>query len=102
MTPEQYKQKSKELKAEYESKQFEIDRQYAMSNCPAKHGDTLEDHHQKIEYVRHTIVRPSYYQKFPALCFYGPKLKKDGNPFKSREEAWLYQSNLKKVNWVPI
>lgn len=102
MTPEEYKQKTKELEAEYESKQFEIDRQYALSNCPAKHGDILEDHYQKIEYVRHTVVRQSSYQRFPTLCFYGPKLKKDGKPFKSGEETWLYQSNLKKVNGMPI
>lgn len=95
MSKDEYSEKMKAL----ESKRKEIMRDFAVSNAIAKIGDTIEDClGEKTLVAQYKWVSSGLSNKFPHCIYCGPRLKKDGTPFKNGEQKHVYESDIKKIN----
>ena len=95
MSIEEYKEKQKELKAEYRKKEQALDIEFAKANNPYKVGDIVTDHIGSIN-----IERISYgytFDSMPCAIYIGSELKKDGTEKKNNSVRNVYQTNLRKV-----
>lgn len=95
MTRQEYEQRKKILKQEYDHNLYVLDKEYAMANNPYKIGDIIEDHigRIKIEKISFGYTFP---HETPGCIYYGIELKKDGTPKKQQDpDRVVYQSNIK-------
>jgi hypothetical protein len=89
MTKEDLDKKIKEAKKQYESILNRIYKEYAFSNNEVCIGDVVVDGEITIR-----VEKFGFYKKFggeSAMRYFGPRLKKDGAPYKSNEHFWVYQ-----------
>ena len=95
MTIQEYKEKQKELKAEYTKKGQALDIEFANANNPYKVGDIVTDHVGSIE-----VERISYGYSIdyvPCVIYIGTELKKDGTKKKNDSVRNVYSTNIRKV-----
>lgn len=92
MTYEEYQVAVKALEKEYMEKEQAVVREYALSNNPVKIGDVIRDHHCKIKVERISVLRS--FSKKPQCVYSGPRLKKNGEPYKNGDTESIWQSNL--------
>ena len=93
MTIQEYKEKQKELKAEYTKKEQALDIEFANANNPYKVGDIVTDHIGSIE-----VERISYgysFNSMPCVIYIGTELKKDGTKKKNDSVRNVYSTNLR-------
>lgn len=93
ITREQYKERLKELEAEFNAKKQQLIIDVAESNNTYSVGDTITDHMGsiKISKVKYSL---SYFENIPRCIYLGVELKKDGTPKKAATERWVYQENI--------
>lgn len=95
MTIQEYKEKQKELKAEYTKKEQALDIEFAKANNLHKVGDIVTDHVGSIE-----VERISYgysIESIPCVIYIGTELKKDGTKKKNDSVRNVYSTNIRKV-----
>ena len=90
MNIEEYRNKVEEIENENRKDLERFAMEYAMSHNKVKVGDIITDHMgsicvEKISYRSHGIPRCIYH----GCCY-----TKKGNPYKSGEKRWVYQTNL--------
>ena len=93
MTIQEYKEKQKELKAEYVKKGQDLDIEFAKANNPHKVGDIVTDHIGSIE-----VERISYgysFDSMPCVIYIGTELKKDGTKKKNDSVRSVYSTNIR-------
>ena len=93
MTIQEYKEKQKELKAEYTKKEQALDIEFANANNLHKVGDIVTDHVGSIE-----VERISYgysILSIPCVIYIGTELKKDGTKKKNNSVRSVYSTNLR-------
>ena len=94
MEYQEYEDRLRELKFEFELKKTKLIKEYVDANNPYKIGDKVTDHVCSI-----IIEKIKYHMSlsgFPCAVYYGPELKKDGTPKKNGNKTYVYQSNLKQ------
>ena len=94
MKYQEYEDRLRELKVEFEQKKSKLIKEYVDSNNPYKIGDKVTDHACSI-----IIEKIKYHISLcgtPCAVYYGPELKKDGTPKKNGNKTYVYQSNLKQ------
>lgn len=95
MTIEEYKKREEEFADEYTRKMQALKREFAFANCPYKKGDIVSDGEVTIRVERMGVYYPlAEPPAYIVMC--GPRLKKNGEQFKSGEYANVFQSNIKK------
>ena len=94
MEYQEYEDRLRELKVEFEQKKTKLIKEYVDSNNPYKIGDKVTDHACSIiiEKIKYHISLSG----FPCAVYYGPELKKDGTPKKNGNKTYVYQTNLKQ------
>ena len=93
MTPEEYKEKSRELATEYENKRRELIKQYVKENNPYHPGQIITDHIGSI-LIERVTPEINHMYGIPYATYYGRILKKDKTPTKRNERRWVHQINL--------
>ena len=94
MEYQEFEDRLRELKVEFEQKKTKLIKEYVDANNPYKIGDKVTDHVCSI-----IIEKIKYHMSssgFPCAVYYGPELKKDGTPKKNGNKTYVYQSNLKQ------
>ncbi|MCP4651286.1 MAG: hypothetical protein GY853_14555 [PVC group bacterium] len=72
-----------------------IRRQYALSNNPYGIGDVISDRHGQVTRIEKIHVIPIFGEEDGVQCAYtGPKLKKDGTPYKRGGVVTINQNNI--------
>ena len=97
MQYQEYEDRLRELKVEFEQKKSKLIKEYVDANNPYKIGDKVTDHYQNVS-IR--IEKIDYHLSLygtPCAVYYGPELKKDGTPKKNGNKMYVYQSNLKTI-----
>ena len=94
MEYQEYEDRLRELKFEFELKKTKLIKEYVDANNPYKIGDKVTDHACSIiiEKIKYHISLCG----FPCAVYYGPELKKDGTPKKNGNKTYVYQTNLKQ------
>jgi hypothetical protein len=95
MTPEQYKEKLKEIQEKHKKELFQLDKEYALLNNTYKIGDIIEDHQGKIK-IEKFLIYKGYNNNLPICVYLGVELKKDETPTKKGDKRQVWQSNLLK------
>ena len=94
MQYQEYEDRLRELKVEFEQKKSKLIKEYLDSNKIYQIGDVVTDH------VCSIIIEKIDYQiplhGTPCAVYYGPELKKDGTPKKNGNKTYVYQCNLKQ------
>lgn len=93
MKYQEYEDRLRELKVEFEQKKNKLIKEYVDANNPYKIGDKVTDHVCSI-IIEKIIYHISSYGT-PCAVYYGPELKKDGTPKKNGNKTYIYQTNLK-------
>lgn len=94
MTREDYDKKLAELQKEFNKKKMSLDKLYAAMNNPYNRGDVIRDH---MTILRIEKMKMSYdSNRMPCLVYYGPRLKKNLEPYVSGEEGRIHQTNIIK------
>jgi hypothetical protein len=94
MTKSEFDEKLKEIENEKNKKVNQLMTQYALDNNTYKIGDIIENSSGTkiiIEIIKVAFVLMSNYSE---CLYYGPKLKKNGDRFKSGEYADVYQRDI--------
>ncbi len=93
MTKEEYLDKKREIRKEYNEKVYELAKEFVMSNTDIKRGDFVKDH---IGTVKVEVIKPSYglTKNVPQATYYGVMYTKAGKPFKSGEKRAVWGGNL--------
>ena len=97
MQYQEYEDRLRELKVEFEQKKMKLVKEYVDANNPYKIGDKVTDHYQNVS-IR--IEKIDYHLSLygtPCAVYYGPELKKDGTPKKNGNKTYIYQTNLKTI-----
>lgn len=95
MTRQEYEQKKKILKQDYDHNLYILDREYAMANNPYKIGDIIEDHIGRIK-IEKISFGYSFPHETPECIYYGIEVKKDNTPKKKQDlNRKIFQSNIK-------
>jgi uncharacterized protein (UPF0303 family) len=95
MTIQEYKEKQKELKAEYTKKEQALYFEFVKANSPYKVGDIVTDHIGSIEVER--ISFGYSIDSMPCVIYIGTELKKDGTKKKNNSVRSVYSTNIRKV-----
>lgn len=95
MTKEEYDSALLKEKDIYDRAVRMIRQRYALANNPYQIGMIVSDHSDtiKIESISPVV---GFGDKYPSCTYFGPKLRKDGTPFKSGEKTTVYQCNIKQ------
>jgi hypothetical protein len=95
MTKEEYFQKIDDAVEDFKRIKNKLSIEYAKANNPHKEGDIVEAFGIKIriEKIGFTMGLST---RIPGCIYYGPRLKKNNEPFKSGERDTVYQSNIRK------
>lgn len=98
MTPEQYKERKKQLERKLEVELINLAKEYALANNPYKEGDVLQDHIGKIRVRKIQVSASSFVSgsNLPTCVYTGLELKKDGTPTAKGTERSVWQQNLIK------
>lgn len=96
MTEEKYKERRKEIYDEYRDNLTNLDIFYAKANNPNKIGDTIEDHIGKGKILSQSV----YIDREPQMVYECINYNKSGSVSKRIPIRNIYQSNLKKKNYV--
>lgn len=93
MEYQEYEDRLRELKVEFEQKKMKLVKECVDANNPYKIGDKVTDHANSIiiEKIKYHISLTG----IPCAVYYGAELKKDGTPKKNGNKICVYQSNLK-------
>lgn len=94
MTPEQLKEKVKQLTAKFESDKFELCKEYAISHNPFKEGDIVTDSVGSILIDTIQYTKISSTGALPECVYGGLELKKDKTPRKDGSRRRVYQSQV--------
>ena len=94
MEYQEYEDRLRELKVEFEQKKSKLIKEYVDANNPYKIGDKVTDHANSIiiEKIKYHISLTG----IPCAVYYGSELKKDGTPKKNGNKTYVYQINLKQ------
>jgi hypothetical protein len=92
MNFEEYEQKLKELKDEFNQKELDLRRELVAANSPYKIGDKVTDHIGTI--VIEKMGCGWGYSNKPCATYFGIELKKDGTPNKKGNKRMVWQCNL--------
>lgn len=95
MDIEDYKERKKILRKDFEEAERLLNREFAFSNSTVKIGDTVTDHVGSI-IVESIGVYLGIQNQFPTCYYQGLELNKDGKPKKNLNKRMVYQTNLKK------
>ena len=97
MTKEEYDEKSKKLREEYEAKQKLIDRIFAVSNAPEINtGDIIFTKYGEIGRVEKGIVS-IFSRQYPELYYKCEKLTKKLEPNKRDPKCYIYPHEIDRV-----
>jgi hypothetical protein len=77
MTKEEYKQKIKDLKAEYDTRREAIISEYAISNSEISRGDIIGDGNHRIRVDVINVDSGEHWDGFPYCVYVGPKITKE-------------------------
>lgn len=92
MNFEEYKQKLKELKNEFNQKEFDLAKEFVAANNPYKIGDKVTDHIGTI--IVEKVGLSWDISGNPGARYFGVELNKDGTPNKKGKKRMVWQSNL--------
>lgn len=93
---EEYKEKVQLIHEEKERAIGKLNIEFAKANNPYKVGDKVTDHIGTI-LIEKISVSAGAYNRLPCCVYFGPELKKDGEPKKSNAKRDLWQSNIEKL-----
>lgn len=95
MTKEEYKKLKKDLEASNKLHLNKLARKYAFSNNKVGIGDIISDHIHKIrvDKIKFTIGG-NCISTLPECVYYGPRLKKNDDPFVNGDRETIWQSNI--------
>lgn len=98
MTREEIDNRLNELQLEFDKSKKALLKQFAISNNTIAVGDVVCDHigYGRVEKLQVTMSMLSKYSEMRYWCV---ELKKDGTPKKNGASRWMYQSNIKEVNY---
>ena len=96
MEYQEYEDRLRELKVEFEQKKMKLVKEYVDANNPYKIGDKVTDPYQEVSIIIEKIKYHISLYGFPCAVYYGPELKKDGTPKKNGNKTYVYQINLKQ------
>lgn len=92
MTKEEYLEKKKLLRMEFNQKVRNLAIEYVKSNNPYNLGDVITDH---IGSIRMEKIQTAYdYTGFPDAVYTGLVLKKDLTPTKRMEKRQVWGGNI--------
>lgn len=93
MTKDEYLEKKKLLKTEFDQKVRNLAIEYVKSNSPYNPGDIITD---QIGSIRVEKLQTAYdYTGFPEAVYTGLVLKKDLTPTKKMEKRQVWESNIR-------
>lgn len=96
MTEECFKTKKKNLEEKLKKDLFELYKEFCFSNNPYGIGDKVMDKWGGV-LVLDKMGISMRYSGIPECVYYGPRLTKKGEPYKSGERLSILQSSLKEV-----
>jgi hypothetical protein len=98
MTREELDNKLKELQLQFNESKKALLKDFAISNNTIAVGDVVCDHIGcgRVEKLQ---VAMSGLSKYSEMRYWCVELKKDGTPKKSGAYRWVFQSNIKEVNY---
>jgi hypothetical protein len=98
MTREEFDNRLNELQLNFDKSKQALLSDFAISNNTIAVGDVVCDHIGcgRVEKLQVTMSTLSKYSEMRYWCL---ELKKDGTPKKSGASRWVYQSNIKEVNY---
>lgn len=99
MTKQEFDDRLKELRIEFDKKKKALLVDFALSNNTITEGDIVKDHIGIAEVVKVGIY--CTYDGRSAMKYNCVELKKDGTPKKKETMRWVYQTNIKEVNGKP-
>lgn len=90
MTKEEYKERQKQLDAQYKNGRIELAKEYAHDNNPFQIGDIVSGNGTTIK-----ITKLGYYISFddPQMSLHGIELKKDLTPAKKQLNTVTYSTS---------
>jgi hypothetical protein len=92
MNIDEYKEKLAVIDKEHEARQFELAKEYALSNNSISAGDVITDHIGSIKVS--SIALYMSHRSRPMCSYYGVQTTKKGKEYKSGAKRKVYQSNL--------
>lgn len=97
MNKQEYLEKRKELKNDFEAKLDKLDENYAADNNPYAVGDIIKDHIDTIK-IESMFYVPSdtLATRIPYVVYIGVIINKDGKPNKRRKKSKIHQPNIIK------
>jgi hypothetical protein len=92
----EYEKQIKEKEKEYKIQLRKLQLEYLNAINTIKRGDIIFDGYYRI-CVEKIMPSLSYFGELPCCAFEGVRLTKNGNPFKTGEQARILGPNIKKV-----
>ncbi len=96
MLKEEYLNKKTELRKEAEKKQYNLDKEFVLSNTSVEIGDFVKDHLGTIK-VEKIAVAYGFSRDYPEAVYYGVKYTKTGKSFKSKEKRNIWGSDAVNI-----
>jgi len=99
MTKDEYINEIKQIDLNAEKLKIEVIKKYCLANNPVKTGDVVSDSSDTIK-----VKKIGFYLTIndPCCTYSGPRVKKDGTPFKDDAHFRVYQSNIKSHTPIGI
>lgn len=104
MKKEEYEDKLAKINSEHKKNLDELYCEYAQSNNPCKVGDIIETYGGFCEVLKFTHCAPMRLSSsMPQMKYLVRNLTKKLQPVKRGQiEGFVYQSNIKSINGVPV
>lgn len=99
MKREEFDNRLKELKLEFNKNKKALLVDFALSNNTIAVGNIIKDHIGCAKVIKLDIY--CAYDGYSEMKYNCIELKKDGTPKKKETMRWVYQSNIKEVNGEP-
>jgi hypothetical protein len=93
MTKEEYDELKRSMRARHEKEEFELAKQFALSNNKHEVGDVIEDHIGLGEIIK---IQLDAYSKPPACVYLCKELTRKKEYKKNQSQRRIWQSNLKQ------
>lgn len=94
MEKQEFINQSKELYEKYMLDLRLLRTKYVMANNPYSPGDVISDH--RGVYIRIETIGTWHDSDNPCCLYKGPRVKKDGTPYKNGGTETIYQSNINR------
>lgn len=84
------------LRKEAEEKQYQLAKEFVLSNTNVKKGDFVVDHLGTIKVERITVAY-GFSKDYPEASYYGVQYTKSGKPFKSGVKRSVWGGNVVNI-----